>query len=262
MIARLNIQAASRQGITYLRESYYTPPLKVANITEDKRAARLHLMVMCSSPGVLDGDEYHLSVLLAPNSHMQLHTQSYQRLFQMRHGARQHMEVRLQHGASLVYLPHPSVPHEQSVFTAVNRIFVQEGCRLIWGEVLTCGRKLNGEEFLFSKYHNITELYIRNKLAIKENLLVQPGILPVHGMGQWEGYTHQASFIYMDEAVHVKGLEEMLHAFLSQQQQMIHGISEAPSGALVVRLMGHGAEKLHHCLQGMAHLIQNGTHDH
>lgn len=261
MIARLSIQAACRQGITYLRESYCTPPFKVANITEDRKAAKLHLMLMSSSPGILDGDEYHLSVLLAPNSHMHLHTQSYQRLFHMRSGARQNMEVTLQPGASLVYLPHPSVPHEQSVFTAINRIFLHEGCRLVWGEVLTCGRKLNGEQFRFASYHNITELYMRGKLVLKENLLVQPGKMNVYGMGHWEGYTHQASFICIGDQTDMKELEEVLYMYLAQQQHIIHGISAAPSNGLIVRLMGHGAERLHNCLKEMAAIIQNSHHD-
>ena len=60
MKARLHIQTAVRNGITCLKQSFYTPPFKVANITEDKQAGPLHLMLMCSSPGILDGDDYQL----------------------------------------------------------------------------------------------------------------------------------------------------------------------------------------------------------
>src|SRR3981189_2210537 len=107
MNAEVYIQVALREGITSLRRTYYTPPFKVANITEDKQDPLLRLMLMCSSPGILDGDDYSIRLEIGENSRMQLFTQSYQRLFQMKQGAVQSMEVRLEKGASFFYLPHP-----------------------------------------------------------------------------------------------------------------------------------------------------------
>ena len=56
----------------------------MANITEDKTGATLQLMLMSSSPGILDGDEYKIKIELEENCSLQLHTQSYQRLFNMK----------------------------------------------------------------------------------------------------------------------------------------------------------------------------------
>jgi urease accessory protein len=149
MIAKLHIQTAFKNGATCLQQNYFTPPFKTANITEDKRSNWLRIMLMNSSPGILDGDDYEIKIGLAENSSLQLHTQAYQRLFNMKKGATQLMEVHLEKDSSFIYLPHPSVPHENSIFTAKNKIFLNNDCNLIWGEVLTCGRKLNGEVFRF-----------------------------------------------------------------------------------------------------------------
>jgi len=62
MIAKLHIETISKKGITCLKQSYCTPPFKVANITEDKSSNRLQLMLMSSSPGILDDDEYELKI--------------------------------------------------------------------------------------------------------------------------------------------------------------------------------------------------------
>src|SRR5687767_157939 len=132
MKSHLHIHVAARNGITYLKQSYYTPPFKVANITEDKKAGPLQLMLMCSSPGILEGDEHQVKIHLEEDSHLHMHTQSYQRLFNMKNGARQTMEVYLQKGSSLIYIPHPAVPHKQSVFTTNNKIYLQGENRLIW----------------------------------------------------------------------------------------------------------------------------------
>lgn len=255
MNAHLHIQTAYRNGITSLQQCYYTPPFKVANITEDKQAGPLHLMLMCSSPGVLEGDNYQVKINIAEGGHLQLHTQSYQRLFNMKTGARQSMEVYVQKNASFIYIPHPAVPHKQSVFTTHNKIYLQENTRLIWGELLTCGRKLNGEQFDFVKYHSITDIYLNGRLVIKENLLVQPGITNVHAIGQWEGHSHQASLIILDKPETITQVYETINNYLQQQKELTAGISSLSNTGIIIRLLGHKAEQLYTCQHSIAALV-------
>ncbi len=249
MKAAVHIQAAARGECTYLKKASFTTPFKVANITEDKKAAALHLMLMSASPGILDGDEYDFTIEVEAGCSLQLHTQAYQRIFHMQQGAIQQMKVDLAVGASFCYLPHPSVPHAQSVFTACNDFYLDAGCRLVFGEVLTCGRKLNGETFLLSKYHSITNIYINNRLVIKENLLMQPGFIAPGGIGQLEGFTHQASMMWLQEDTDSKAIKEKVISLLAAETGIEAGITAAPANGLLIRLLGHGAEQLYNCLQ-------------
>lgn len=255
MKSHLHIQTAVRNGITYLKQCYYSPPFKVANITEDKPAGPLHLMLMSSSPGILDGDDYQLKIDIEENAHLHLHSQSYQRLFNMKQGARQKMEASLQKNATLIYIPHPTVPHKKSMFTTYNKIYLEEENRLILGELLTCGRKLNGEHFDFIKYHSVTEIYIHGKLVIKENWLVQPGVTDVQAIGQWEGYTHQASLMMLDNRESACLHYDAINHFLLQQQDLTFGISTLPCNGLIVRILGYKAEQLFNCLNTIAAII-------
>ncbi len=252
MITTLHIQAACANGATYLKKSYCTTPFKVANITEEKKAGVLRLMLMSSSPGILDGDEYRIKIELDKNCSLQLHTQSYQRLFNMKQHAEQVMEIHLAENASICFIPHPAVPHKQSNFISRNKIFLSRNSSLIFGEILTCGRKLNGEVFLFSKFHTITEIFITNKLIIKENLLIQPSTIDVNAIGQLQGYTHQASLIYLDEKADMKKLTAIIEELLSTQIQISIGITETPVNGLIVRLLGQKAEQLFGCLKLIA----------
>ena len=248
----LNLQAAVENGITYLKKSYFTTPLKVININEDKQAHTLQLMLMSSSPGILDGDEYDLNIDLEANSSLQLHTQSYQRLFTMQQNARQKMEIRLAENAAFYFIPHPVVPHEKADFTVRNKIYLSENCSLIFAEIITCGRKLNGEVFLFSKYHSKTEIFINNRLVIKENLLMQPLLIVVNGIGQLQGFTHQASLIYLNQEVAIKPVIAKILELLSTQKEISVGVSAAPVNGLIVRILGQRAEQLFDCLKMIA----------
>ena len=252
MIAKLQIQTAVYNGKTILKNAFCSPPFKLADITEDRAEKTLRLMMMTSSPGILDGDEYNIQIELEEDCAVELETQSYQRLFNMKEGASQVMEIRMAKRSSFVFLPHPSVPHESSIFTAKNKIYLSQGCSLIWGEILTSGRKLSGENFLMSKYHNLTEIFLNGKLIVKENLLMAPKIIDVKTLGQLEGYTHQASFIYINEAVLIKPILEKINELLAGEKEICFGISTLQVNGIIVRVLGYKGEQLHHCLKKIA----------
>ena len=259
MRAELHIHATRLNETTCLKKCYCTTPFKVANITEDKKDDTLRLMLMSSSPGILDGDNYDIKIELEENCALQLHTQSYQRLFTMKQQATQQMEVRLAPGASFCFIPHPAVPHEASHFTARNKIFLSQNCQLIFGEILTCGRKLNNEVFLLSKYHNITEIFLEGQLVIKENLLMQPSIIDFNAIGQLQGFTHQASLIYLNEQVNVKETISTLSGILASKTAISVGITAAPVNGIIVRLLGQKAEQLFDCLKLITDLLPQGN---
>jgi len=256
MQSEVAIRVDVRGGRSRLVSSYFTPPFKVADTTEDRRAALLHLMLMCSSPGVLDGDDLTIRVEVGEHGQVWLHTQSYQRLFRMRQGAVQRVEVRMEKGACLCWLPHPCVPHENAIFTGINQIFLSKDCKFVWGEVLTCGRKLNGEVFNFSKYHMRTEVFVDGELALLENVCLRPSVLSVGMPGQMEGFTHQASLLVMGKGAGERKRE--IDAYLSERcLEILFGVSEGPAGSLVVRILGNKAEPLYDCLKGIAGMLMS-----
>ena len=249
MIAALHIQAALRGETTYLKKCYFSPPFKLADITENRREKWLHLMQMSSSPGILNEDRFEIEIDIQEKCHLKLHTQSYQRLFDMKTGASQCMQVNLAQGASFVYLPHPAVPQKNSNFTNRNKIYLSRNCQLVWGEIITCGRKLNGEVFEFTKYHAVTEIFLEEKLIIKENICLIPARMNLNGIGQLEGFTHQASLIFLSENIDINALTDQAATFLESQSEIIFGITPAPVSGLLVRLLSNKSEQLMICLK-------------
>ncbi len=244
MIASLQITTAWKNR-SLLAQAFYTSPFKVADITEDPAAGILQLMLMNTSPGILEGDQYKMDIKVGAGSMLHLQTQSYQRIFTMQQGARQIMEVTIDNHASFIFLPHPTVPHKGSVFTAENTICLSAGATLLWSEIITCGRKGCGEIFSFSKYHSRTNIYRNGKIVLKENILLEPAKTPVHSIGQWESYTHQASLVYLHEETDMAAVITALHQLLASVPGICYGISQAPVNGLLVRMLGHSAEPLH-----------------
>ncbi|PUZ26701.1 urease accessory protein [Chitinophaga costaii] len=255
MICELHIEAGQREGKTYLQQAYCTRPFKVANIREDKTAPLLPLVIMSASPGMLEGDVYDWKITVHDGAQLQLQTQSYQRLFTMEQGAQQRIHVAVGAGAALHYLPHPTVPQAKSVFTGHTEIRLQANARLLWSEIVTCGRKLNGEIFAFTRYQNLTEVYWKNKLVLRDNLWLEPQRWPLSGMGQQEGFTHQASLFCFDEQADMNAHADALYHLFAADEQVAIGISRTAYHGLMLRILGEGGEQLKDKITRAAQLL-------
>ncbi|WP_295120563.1 urease accessory protein UreD [uncultured Chitinophaga sp.] len=255
MINELKIVTGLRNNRTYLKDSFFTRPFKLADVGLDRHDPALYLTLMSSSPGILDGDVYDIRIHLEAGTRLEMQTQSYQRIFQMEQEAQQQMQVVLEDGAMLSYIPHPVVPHKNSVFKAHNKISIGNNCRLMWGEIVTCGRKLSGEVFEFKLLKNLTEIYMAGKLVLKDNQLMMPAVIPPGTMGQLEGFTHQATFIFMDTHADAPLFEDNIRAIMAAEENIAFGITRAAGPAVVLRVLGHGGEQLYDCLQNLAGLI-------
>lgn len=257
MISELKIGTGLRKGISYLKESYYTKPFKLADIGAYRADKALCLMLMTASPGMLNGDDYRISINVSAGTRLQLQTQAYQRLYSMQTGARQQIDVQVGEEALFSYVPHPIVPHTDAVFEGHNRINLEEGSRLIWGEIITCGRKLNGEVFKFRLFHNLTELRYKGKLILKDNLMIQPSRLNAYEPGQMEGFTHQATFIYADTRSDAPPVADRLLELLANEPDIACGVTQSAGPAIVLRILGQGAEQLFNCMRSLETLLWN-----
>ncbi len=245
--SHLYIKAGYKNDKTFLKEYFCQSPFKAANITEDKSDKMLRLMITSSSPGVLDNDDYKIDIEVEKNADVHITTQGYQRLFTMNNKAYQTINVLIDAGGSLCYLPHPCVPHKLSSFSSLNNIYLQKKHHLIWSDVITCGRKLNGEEFTFKCFRNVTNIYLQKKLVVKENILIEPLKNNIQAMGQMEGYTHQSTLLFVNDSAVVKKLYAESNELLSQIEGISFGISILPVNGLIFRMLGYKAEKLFEC---------------
>jgi urease accessory protein len=262
MKCNLTIQTGYKNGKTYIKDTFFTRPIRVADTGLYEEDDGLYLIFMNSSPGILDGDEYDLSICLEENSRLQIRSQSYQRLFNMKTGASQKLRVQLDNNCTFSYVPHPVVPHKNAKFKNHSVIQMGDNCNLILSEILTCGRKLCGEVFEFSHFHNLTEVYHHQRLIMKDNIVLEPQIHPLNTIIQLESYTHQATFI------HISTREESVQAFiqpiydlLSLEKDIIFGISEMAENGFILRVLGNGGEQLYDCFQSLQELLWPNKQD-
>lgn len=262
MNGRLEIQTALRNNKTILKGNFMSPPFKLADITEDKSSSVLELMIMSSSPGTLDKDEFKINIEVNESCSLILKTQSYQRLFDMQETAHQEVNVTIKENAFFSFIPHPTVPHKNADYTSINNIHLENNSTLIWGEILTCGRKLNNEVFLFKKIHSITNVFCNDKLIIRENLLMQPERIDLTSTGQLEGFTHQASLIFYTHECDKEKIKNTIYEKLISNTNIHFGISNAGVHSIIIRILGHHAEELFDSLNNIGTLLSKVVNIH
>lgn len=246
MVNKLDLTIGHKEGKSYLKDTYFTRPFRLANVGENRPDPALYLMIMSSSPGILDNDFYDIDITTEPNTRLQLQSQSYQRLFKMETGANQKMLIKLREGSEISYVQQPIVPHEESIFKAYNKIYLSERSIFTYGEIITCGRKHSGEVFRFKKFQNLTEIYYNKKLIIKDNILIEPQLMDMATLGQLEGYTHQATLIHINTQVENIDTAHMEYVtnILSTESDILYGISQPQPNSIIIRVLGNGGEQL------------------
>ncbi|MHC5201293.1 urease accessory protein UreD [Myroides sp. LJL119] len=246
MVCSLDVLIQLRKdGYSFLKDAYVTPPFRIVPVGQYKKDKAAYLMIMSTSPGLLDGDDHQISVTLEPDCILQLQTQSYQRLYHMQDKSMQTTKVYMQKGSKFSYVPHPIVPQNSSFFISKNMFYMQDDAHLAFSDIITCGRKGSGEEFEYNHFQNLTEIYHNNKLVVKDNVLLKPKEMPIQDIGLLEGYTHQGTFIYYNTAgIPVDQLQEQFYNRYGDLSQIEFGISSLQGDGFMIRVLGQGAEQI------------------
>lgn len=242
---KYNLKTGLREQ-TILKDVYFTPPFNLVEVRENKKNPLLEMMVMSSSPGILNDDFYDINIEVIDGSALNLQTQSYQRIFVSEKGTNQNMNISVGDGAYFSHAPHPVVPHKGARYTARNTINLKDSSTLLWGEILTCGRKYMAEEewFLFKKHHAITEIFLEGVLVFKDNLYIVPDEIDLTQLGQYEGFTHQGSLFFIAPAIDIgRKMSEVSERF-SKEEGVSFGITKVLDNAYVLRILGNEGEQL------------------
>lgn len=231
---------------TILKDAFFTPPFKLIEVRENKKNPLLEVMVMSSSPGMLNNDTYDISIEVIPNSYLNLQSQAYQRIYVSERGTNQVMNIKVGANAYFSHTPHPVVPHVGARYHAENNIHLSSSSTLLWGEILTCGRKFmeGNEEFTFTKHHSLTKIFVDDELVFMDNLYVEPKKINVKDFGLYESYTHQGSLFFIAPDCDISKRMDEIYESLENESQLDFGISKIRDNAYLLRILGNGGEKL------------------
>ncbi len=258
MISKINISTAVEDCRTRLKDSFYNAPYKVVHYGTTQAAEHLALIIMSASPGILDGDRLEIDIDVREGSRFKLFTQSFNKLHPMKSGASQEMVLTLAKDVVFQYIPHPVIPFERSVFENRNTLHIHAGSTLIWGDIISSGRVHSGESFGFTSYRNNTRVFFDDKPEIFDNQLIIPSQQPVQSLLFYEGYTHQATLLYVSEKASDLKLE-LDEILTGRYSEIEFGFSQCSDHGVVIRALGNDGELMYDWLVTMGRLCWEFT---
>lgn len=258
MDSKIVLNVAKEEGRSRLKESYHNAPYKLTHYGAANLTDHLEMIIMSASPGIMDTDHLHIDVHVKEEAQLKLFTQSFNKLHPMKTGASQHTDVQVASGGILHYIPHPVTPFKDSIFKATNHIHLAEDAVLMWGDIISVGRIYMKEAFEFDRLHTQTKIFRSGKLAFIDNQLLQPKKQPIQKMLFFEGYTHQATFIF--SALFAQELKNELDEILTVEYDDIsYGFTQASSDVVILRALGSDGELLYDFLQMLGQLCWDFT---
>lgn len=241
--AKLSIHTIAVDGKTIPRDVFYSAPFKLMNFFETASGG-IEYMVMNASAGIMAHDRYEIEICAGENSALTLLPQSFEKIHKMDFGeATRKSAITIEKNAFFKYLALPTIPFAASAFRANTRIQLADmSSRLLYGEIVSCGRHLRKERFSYRHYKSCVDIILNEKMVCRDHSVFVPEQMLMESIGLFEHYAYLANlFIYgfvLSESV----LEAIKR--ICEDEQAEAGITPLLGGGYLIRLLNNHSEKL------------------
>lgn len=158
---------------TIVTEQLSARPLKIINPKSSKKACLC--MLTNYGGGFVQGDVTYLDIKCRKNTTSIISSQANTRVYESTGVAcSQHIDTIMETNAFHVFINDPLVMHQGSSFNQKFKYTLQVGSILLLVDWFAAGRTDNGEQYDFKSYQSETEIFMMDKLVIKDKFHLTP----------------------------------------------------------------------------------------
>ena len=144
----LDIESISGRTIIKEKESAFPLSVQKEMYYDQFQPKMTHVYIVSSSGGILQGDKYTIDIILEKNALAHITTQGATRVYGMNvSNAIQVVNVSLDDGAYLEFIPDQIIPYKNSRFYQEINFKVHDNATMIYSEIISPGRIGMGEIF-------------------------------------------------------------------------------------------------------------------
>ena len=254
-VGLLELGLAPRGGVTRVQHQYQRAPLHVYRpiYLDAGRPDMAFVFVQQFGDGFVQGDRCRIEVDCAPGAAVHITTQAATNVFAARENfATQLVDLRVEAGAVLEYLPDPVVPFRGSRLFQRVSVTTDPQATVILGETLLPGRVARGEAHVYDLYWAETQVRGPDgRLLFADTLRFEPargedpksiGLLGPHDV--------IATLYVVTGRLDSVALVALLRTALDGRTDVRAGVSELPNGCgATVRLLGPTSKAVKAALQ-------------
>jgi urease accessory protein len=239
----LALDLVCNHGRTAIARQGSRPPLQCFGLQEADGHGGAYLQILNPCGGLFAGDCAEVEISLQPGARLYLTTQAATKVYPADHGqmTRQRIRLRVAGGAILEYFPLPLIPFAGALYAQETTIQVESDGICLVAEVFGPGRSARGECFAYQMVRSRVEGWIDERLALFEQLRLQPEQCSFAGIGLLDGQSYLAT-LYVLTARNLEPWVRGWNRRLTEQYGESIGITALAHGGLVVRLLGQSSQ--------------------
>ncbi|HLP87279.1 MAG TPA: urease accessory protein UreD [Nostocaceae cyanobacterium] len=172
---KLNLVYADRQNKTELIYSHHQAPLKVQRPFYPEGDKVCHSIILHTAGGVVGGDRLSSQIHLQSQSQALITTAAASKIYRSNGlQARQTIEIQVDAGACLEYLPQETILFNGGVYRQDLRVNLATDAHFIGWEITRLGRSARGEKFVQGEWRSHTEIW-QNDIPLWIDRQILPG---------------------------------------------------------------------------------------
>lgn len=184
---QLNLVYAKRENSTQLIYNHNQAPLKIQRSFYPEGIEICHNVILHTAGGIVGGDRLTFNIHLQPNSQALITTAAANKTYRSNGlQARQTVNINIENGACLEYLPQENIIFNSANYRQDLRIELGENAKFLGWEIIRLGRTARGEKFIDGQLRSHTEIW-QNDLPLWIDRQYLPGSEKVfdspHGLG-------------------------------------------------------------------------------
>lgn len=243
----LRLSFAKKEEKTILQEAYFEGALKVTRPVYLTQSGEAYLYIMNPGGGYLDGDFYRVEIELGKDAEAVLTTQSSTKIYKtLNQPALQEVEIRLQKGSFLEYLPDPIIAYQYAQFKQQTIVRMEKGASFICTDICTPGWSPDGSLFQYDLLQLRLDVYLDDQLILFDHVKLSPD-QGMKEMGRMEEYTHFGTLVVINEHIN--------RMFLDELYELLQPFCESRIGFSMLKVPGFALRVLANSTQEIEKII-------
>ncbi|WP_413175045.1 urease accessory protein UreD [Anabaena azotica] len=161
---KLHLVYAKCQDSTQLIYNHHQAPLKVQRPLYPEGDKICHSIILHTAGGVVGGDRLSSEIHLQPHSQALITTATANKIYRSNGlQARQNINIQIESGACLEYLPQETIVFESAVYRQDLRVELGTEANFLGWEITRLGRTARGEKFLQGEMRSHIEIWQNNQ---------------------------------------------------------------------------------------------------
>ena len=205
----------------------------------------------------MEGDTQDIDINIGDETKVEVISQSYEKIHRMKNGnATRSCNISVGKNACLKYNPLPTIPFADSSFHSKTKInLADDTSKLIFNEVITCGRSAMGEKFLFNQYNSYLEIRKKSRLIYRDNTMYNTDLFNMRCIGMFEGYTHLANMVIVNFNKEESFIEQARN-IIEEYDEVEGGVTKLQSNDIIIKILGNTSQSLLNICEEISKLLK------